>query len=223
MRRRLSIFALSAWAFAAPAQDGAREPAPVSAAAFAVTPSVTAAAPGGTPQHFASPQLLNNEVAVLLEHLQSQHVYLKHLENVRRALEKELSIVRLMRECDGFGSTCTGRGIVDNPAPPELHEPPPPPPEEPLEEPYEEPPGEPESSAPEMVYQLPVVAGIYRGTASLIYADRRIEARRGTQVGPFMVTAVALDKVRLEGPHGEVSLSPQWVQPQAPLGVPGEF
>lgn len=174
---------------------------------------------GGT-SHAASAQLLSGEVAALLEHLQSQHVYLKHLENVRRALEKELSIVRLMHECDGLGSACTGRGIVAKSAPPAPSSPPPSSPpvaSEPaaFEEPaFDEPP----LPLREIVYELPVVVGVHRDVASLVYANRRVEARPGTRVGPFTVTAVALDRVRLDGPNGEVSLPLRWTPPALPSG-----
>ncbi len=229
MRRQFLVFALVAlvalvaWVSAGQAQAIDQDPVPVPEASSGTTLAVTVAGPGGTSRHLASPQLLSNEIAVLLEHLQSQHVYLKHLENVRRALEKELSIVRLMRECDGFGSTCTGRGIVDKPEPPVVHESPaaapasgePPPP----------PALTPEPAPAPVVHELPIVVGIYRDTASLIYSNRRIEVRRGTKVGPFVVTAVALDRVRLDGPRGEVSLPLRWTPSvlRVPTGGFGEF
>ena len=228
MRRRFLVFALVAlitlvaWVSAGQAQAIDQDLVPAPEASSGTTLAVTVAGPGGTSRHLASPQLLSNEIAVLLEHLQSQHVYLKHLENVRRALEKELSIVRLMRECDGFGSTCTGRGIVDKPEPPVVHE------SSPASPPASEEPPPPPVLTPvpaPVVHELPIVVGIYRDTASLIHANRRIEVRRGTKVGPFVVTAVALDKVRLDGPRGEVSLPLRWTPSvlRVPTGGFGEF
>lgn len=236
-------------------------------AAWVLSPWLCAAAPAAdlaaTPtvavRHAASPQLLSNEVAVLLEHLQSQHVYLKHLENTRRAVEKELSIVRLMRECDGFGSVCTGRGITEKPAPPEAEhdvgrgvepaggsE---------IEREIESGPeveSEIERAAgrellrglehedrrlapPPQAYAPPVVAGVYRDVAALIYAGRVVEVRAGARVGPFTVAAVELDRVELNGPQGTLALPVRWgpafarfprprdsVEPGTPeMGTPG--
>ncbi len=157
------------------------------------------------PQHAASVQLQNNEIAALLEHLQSQHVYLKHLENMRRALEKELSIVRLMSECDRFGSACTGRGIVERTAPETLPIPAP--------VPQEAIPWAPPVLSEPLLHELPVVAGVYREAATLIYQGRDVEVRAGAKVGPFTVTAVALDRIELDGPDGAVTLAARWHPP----------
>lgn len=160
-----------------------------------------------------SMQLHTNEVAILLEHLQNQHVYLKHLENVRDAVERELSILQLMDECGRFDSTCTGRGIIrksisgkpvtDKPgnaglAPPQQTVSPP----------------SPAQPSPSPV-ELPKVVAIYGGTASLFYKRRYLEVRRGDRLGPFRVMAVSLDGIKVDGPQGALSLLARWHTPEA--------
>ena len=161
-----------------------------------------------------STRMRDGELAALLEHLQSQHVYLEHLENTRRTFEKELSIVKLMRECNRLGSICTGRGILERPPPPE---PPAPVPagEETEPGPVEAPArrAEPLLPAPPSVGELPTVIGVYRETASLLYLGRHFEARTGAEIGPFTVGEVTLDLVRLVGPGGPVALPARWRPP----------
>ena len=168
-------------------------------------------------QHSISTQLPTNEISVLIEHLQSQHVYLKHLDNVRRAVEKELSIVRLMSECDRFGSTCTGRGIVENIMLDELPS---------RIETNDVVPISVQAQLPlplqieptKHIDTLPIVVGVYRKTASLIYKARPIEVHEGEKIGPFTVAAVTLDGVEFEGPQGKIVLPVHWHVPVAESG-----
>ncbi len=212
---RLAATALTAWLSLAYPCVHAAEPAQATTHAAVVLYAADAPPPL---RHPAAAQLQTGEVAALLDHLQSQHVYLKHLENVRRALEKELSIVRLRHECGLLGSACTGRGIAEQP-----------PPEEPPPAPEQTPPAAvPPSPAPPLqpllqpsppAGELPTVAGVYRGAASLVYRGRRVEVREGGKVGPFTVTAVTLDRVEINGPEGTTTLPAQWRTPAAPAVI----
>ena len=158
--------------------------------------------------------LQTDEIAVLFRHLEGQHVYLKHLENMRSAVERELSIVRLMSECERLGSSCTGKGIARKiviPGKPGDEE----------EAPLPSPPSSPPSSSPPLPEaELPEVVAVYHGTASLLYRQRYVEVRRGERFGPFTVRAVGIDGVRLDGPRGRVFLSPRWSAPEAAQGFP---
>ena len=166
------------------------------------------------PRFPVSVQLRDDEVAALLEHLQSQHVYLKHLENVQNAVERELSIVRLMSECDRLGNTCTGRGIAKKIAPAAFEgkgsivspSSPPPPPSPPSLSPV------PASSLP--VAELPELVAVYHGTASMFYKRRYTEVREGEKLGPFTVRLIDVDGVKITGPRGTFFLSPGWNPPR---------
>ncbi len=175
--------------------------APLSLAARAEIPPLpttpAASLPGqGAATGFLHPmQLQTNEITVLLEHLESQNIYLKHLENVRSAVERELSIVRLMSECNRLGSACTGSGIT-------------------RKEIFAQPGGEeavfPLSPSPLPEVELPRVVAVYQGTASLLYRQRYVEARPGETLGPFTVLSVGVDGVKINGPQGQILLSPRW-------------
>ena len=175
--------------------------------ASSLTPVTIAPPTTGALQSVVSVQLRSDEIAAVLEHLQSQHVYLKHLENMRRALEKELSIVRLMGECDRAGGICTGRGVAEKVVPEEAP---------PAKEETQVPPPLPEPASPEPALPaqaLPGIVGIYREAALLVDQGRYFEVRVGERVGPFTVTVIALDQVELEGPGGSVTLSAQQYSP----------
>ena len=159
--------------------------------------------------------LHSDEIVKLLGHLHSQNLYVKHLENTRRAIEKELSIVRLMNECDRFGRVCTGTGIDEQPRTVQVVEPPP---AAALSA---------DAFAAPLISHtvppiLPVVAGIYHDTALLFDQGRVLEVRRGAEVGVFTVTKITLDGVELTGPDGVVSLSVHEFPPHSEPGT-GEF
>ena len=48
----------------------------------------------------------------VLDKVEEEQVYLRRLANIRLAVEKELAIVKLIRECGDLDAVCTGQGLA---------------------------------------------------------------------------------------------------------------
>ena len=152
------------------------------------------------------PDSEENNVRLRLEKVEKEQTYLKYLHNLRTAVEKELAIVKLIRECDNFDATCTGQGLSFKPPESVLPA---------VEESVPEDPV-PEDSVPEAVVppptydELPVFLWVYRDTAVARYQGSRIEVHVGADIGPYTVKQIQLNYVELTGAQGTVRLPLQW-------------
>ena len=116
--------------------------------------------------------------------IEKQYLYLQNLENLQAALERELEIAKLMRECEKTGMLCTGEGLVPIPEPP---------PAAPLPQPQAKP--------TVATVALPAdlsVRGVVGGEALIEYRGRKMAVRTGDKIGDWTVREVRLDFLEFE-------------------------
>ena len=149
-----------------------------------------------------------SHIDTLVEWFEEQQAYLTYLENMKGAVEKELSIISLMAACQQRGAECTGRGIVFGAVPAA---------------------GAPQSSqsadgnaaddhkspaaaTPKSAAapNLPIVLAVYEDSALVEYQDRRLLVRSGDRLAGFRVRAIGLDQFELESASGVVRLPVYW-------------
>lgn len=148
-----------------------------------------------------------SHIDTLVEWFEEQQAYLTYLENMKGAVEKELSIISLMAACQQRGAECTGRGIVFGAVPAA---------------------GAPQSSQsaadaadddksptaaapkPTAAPNLPIVLAVYEDSALVEYQDRRMLVRSGDRLAGFRVRAIGLDQFELESASGVVRLPVYW-------------
>lgn len=141
----------------------------------------------------------------LLQQLEMQYFYIKHLDNVKHAMEKELSIARIKRECEQLGMLCTGDGLVESL--PYFSSPPPLSPPEPAEPPELAEPPKPETDIPDW---FPVVQGVAGEGAWIDYRQRRFYVKGGMRVGDWMVRSVSLDHLVFERDGRKFTVPVRW-------------
>lgn len=121
-----------------------------------------------------------------LERMEEQYVYLRMLNNLQAALEKELAIVKLMRECKAERVVCTGEGLVQMGPP------------KPAPQPSSKPAPSRSSPPPQDFPDGLTVRGVVGDEALLNYRGRNISLRRGGRVGGLVVREIHLDFLVLE-------------------------
>lgn len=146
-----------------------------------------------------------SHIASLVEWFEEQQAYLKYLENLKGAVEKELSIISLMSACQQQGAECTGRGIVLSAAAPDSAQQSPP-------SAGEEEARRPQAAQPKpsSSQNLPTVLAVYRDSALVEHQGRRLRVRSGDRLADFRVRAISLDQFELESANGVVRLPVYW-------------
>lgn len=124
---------------------------------------------------------LDPQIDAMLRRIEEQRLYLRTLDQLRAALEKEHSIAKLMRECEEFDVVCTGEGMrqIERVAPPRATQ----------------------SVAPPRAAALPLslfVAGVVADEVWIRYQGRDVSVRVGERIGGFVVRDVDLDAVTFE-------------------------
>ena len=140
-----------------------------------------------------------------LNQVETKQMYLRQLNNLQEAVARELSIVKLMRECGQLDATCTGQGMLFKSPESELK------PTRPV--------------AAEVIeaievpnYELPTLLSVYQSTAVIKHENRQLEVTEGQEVGLFRVGRVGLKSVQLLTPKGVSHIYLQWnVEPKKEL------
>ncbi len=123
----------------------------------------------------------------VLQQVQEEQVYLHQLTNIRNAVEKELAIVRLVRECDHLNAKCTGQGVsVQGPNTEQVS----PAPSAPALVPES-------ASPPPQKIHLPQLVRISGSVATMRYLGKTLSLRVGESIGGFILSKVSLDSVAL--------------------------
>ena len=116
----------------------------------------------------------------LLQRIDDQRVYSNQLDHLKRAIEKELSIVKLMKECESLRVACTGAGLSQLP-----------PPKPPIKT-------KTITQSKSQPLSIPEVIGVAQGRALVKHKGRTASVADGERVGRFLVKKVALDYLILE-------------------------
>lgn len=143
--------------------------------------------PAYTSGQVSNQRTQNLFVDEVLQHIQEEQIYLRQLGNIRKAVEEELEIVRLIRQCDHLDAVCTGKGVSVK----AMTEP------VPVKPVQTEPPSPPPSPAAASAGPLPELIRILDKTASMRYQGRQIQVKAGENIGPYTVSAVYVDGVEL--------------------------
>ena len=134
----------------------------------------------------------------MIKRLEEQHFYLQRLDNVRQAMERELSIAKIMRECEALAITCTGDGLINLPPPPSAPAP-----------------AKPEAKLHRQPNKpLPSVQGIVGNSAWIMDGEQQLRVRRGSRVDDLLVREVALDHVVFERAGRRFTVPLRWLSPQ---------
>ena len=165
-------------------------------------------------QSFAAAQDANqhhdqrqSHIASLMEWFEEQQAYLKYLENLKGAVEKELSIISLMSACQQQGAECTGRGIVLSAETKPASSPPTAPSADEEDSQQRAAQSQPKLSEPQ---SLPIVLAIYQDSALVEYQGRHLRVRAGDRLAGFHVRAIGLDQFELESADGIIRLPVYW-------------
>ena len=136
-----------------------------------------------------------------LHRWQAHQMYLRTLNDLHKAVEKELEVVRLMRDCEAMGLRCTGWGIAEGIA----HKP------QKVEDGASRGAGKPQRPKAAASRPLPEVLAVYRGRVSLLIGRRKYEVAVGDRVEGYQVEGVKVDGVVVRQAGRKLLLPLRWL------------
>ncbi len=132
---------------------------------------------------------------------QEHQMYLRTLNDLHKAVTKELAVVKLMRACETMGLRCTGWGIAES----ILQQP------AKVEDETSREAKKPQPSKAAVRRPLPEVLAVYRGRVGLLIEGRHYEAGVGDRVGNYQVERVQLDSVVVRNAGRRLVLPVRWL------------
>ncbi len=132
---------------------------------------------------------------------QEHQMYLRSLNDLHKAVAKELEVVRLMRDCEAMGLRCTGWGIAESIA----RKP------QKVEDGASRATGKPRRPEPAASRPLPEVLAVYRGRVSLLVGRRKYEVAVGDRVEGYQVEGVQVDGVVVREAGRKLLLPLRWL------------